>query len=262
MTHFEPASIIDKRALTNSFSAAAACYDELAVLQQSVGYELLPPLGLEESVVLDLGCGTGYFISHLEALYKKAMITGVDIAPGMIHSAESANPLSRFVCADAHDLPFEARSIDAIYSNLMFQWSDDLLSAFSECRRVLAPGGCLRFSILTKNTMKELHHSWKRVSSEFCLMQFNDASNVESFLCEAGFNVIGSDARTYQIHYPSVKDFFMAMKRLGSKNHSKHRGRGLLTKSVLNRVAESYEAFRTGQGMLPVTYEVLFVYAR
>ncbi len=261
MTHLESTSVVDKRALTDSFSAAAPSYDELAKLQRSVGLELLPSPSDKEKVVLDLGCGTGFFVSHLSRLYKNATITGVDIASGMIDFAKMGNPSSRFICADAHQLPFDDNSVDSIYSNLMFQWSDDLSSAFSESRRVLSANGSLHFSLLTKNTMKELHHSWEKVPADFHLMQFNDSAVVEPLLREASFSEVKTVSRTYEIYYPTVRAFFLAMKQLGSKNHAKNRGRGLLTKGMLDRVEQSYEIFRTSNGMLPVTYEVLFVNA-
>lgn len=254
-------SAVDVAALRASFSVAAEQYDGLAQLQQTVGMALLPKASSSKTRVLDLGCGTGYFIPYLCDIFPCAKILGVDIAQGMIQVASAQHEQAQYVCADAHCLPMVNKSVDLIYSNLMFQWSDDFLGGLHECRRILADDGELCFSILTKNTMHELHQSWGEMSSVSSLMRFRDAQAIEPLVRAAGFQNVKKQLVKYEVYYPTVKDFLWAMKRLGSKNLSMHRSRGLLTRRTLDRLAKNYEIFRTANGLLPVTYEVLFVYA-
>ncbi|WP_315982705.1 hypothetical protein [Aliamphritea spongicola] len=59
-------SQFSKQEVATSFSRAASSYDNYAKLQQQVGDQLLAmvPSGAEQQIrqVVDLGCGTGYFI--------------------------------------------------------------------------------------------------------------------------------------------------------------------------------------------------------
>lgn len=56
----------DKEAIASSFGKAADTYDKHAAFQRDVGHRLLEklPSDLTNKRVLDLGCGTGYFLSY------------------------------------------------------------------------------------------------------------------------------------------------------------------------------------------------------
>lgn len=52
---------LDKKQIRQSFANAAQSYDAMATLQRQVGRELIARLSLpHESLVLDVGCGTGF----------------------------------------------------------------------------------------------------------------------------------------------------------------------------------------------------------
>ncbi|HIZ50655.1 MAG TPA: malonyl-[acyl-carrier protein] O-methyltransferase BioC, partial [Candidatus Pseudomonas excrementavium] len=66
----------DKRLVADSFSRAAATYDQAAALQRTVGSNLLDRLPADFAPVdlIDLGCGTGYFSRALQARYERSVI--------------------------------------------------------------------------------------------------------------------------------------------------------------------------------------------
>lgn len=82
---------LDKKQVAHSFSRAAATYDSVANLQRKVGELLLKKLmpNPEVQVVLDLGCGTGYFTPQLQSKFPQALVVGVDIAEGMLQFAKT-----------------------------------------------------------------------------------------------------------------------------------------------------------------------------
>lgn len=98
-------------------------------------------LGQGPGRCLDLGCGTGRAIPLLA--YAGWTVTGVDVSNDQLAVAEQhAGQLAeQLVCADAHQLPFESESFDAVVSILTHTDLDDPRVAFSEARRVLRPGG-------------------------------------------------------------------------------------------------------------------------
>jgi SAM-dependent methyltransferase len=86
---------------------------------------------------LDLGCGTGLALPLLEAAGWDAV--GVEVSQGQLERARGrgANVLQ----ADAHALPFDEGSFDAVISLYTHTDFDDLPAAFAEAARVLRAGG-------------------------------------------------------------------------------------------------------------------------
>ena len=104
--------------------------------------------GLEPSMVVDLGCGTGQLTQRLIRGFPDANIVGVDLSDGMLTEAAvrlrqvggDDQPLVR---ADALQLPFAASSIDLVVCTESFHWYPDQTAALAELARVLNPGGRL-----------------------------------------------------------------------------------------------------------------------
>ncbi len=104
--------------------------------------------GLEPSMVVDLGCGTGQLTQRLIRGFPDANIVGVDLSDGML--TEAAGRLRQvgsddqpLVRADALQLPFAASSIDLVVCTESFHWYPDQAAALAELARVLNPGGRL-----------------------------------------------------------------------------------------------------------------------
>jgi SAM-dependent methyltransferase len=98
-------------------------------------------LGPGPGTCLDLGCGTGHAIPLLaEAGWA---VTGVDLSGDQLAVAEreEGQRAERLMIADAHELPFENGTFDAVVSILTHTDFDDLRRALAEARRVLRAGG-------------------------------------------------------------------------------------------------------------------------
>ncbi len=154
-----------KQSIARGFGNACHTYDSASRLQKSMGDRMLAriPAELNPGIVLDLGCGTGWFTRRLAARYPKAEITGADLAPGMLEQARiTGSDAVNWLNADAEQLPLADQSVDLIFSNLMIQWSPRPEVVLAECRRVLAPGGLLVVSTLLDGTLKELKQAWSK----------------------------------------------------------------------------------------------------
>jgi malonyl-CoA O-methyltransferase len=146
---------------------AATTYDQAAVLQREVcvrALERLDLVKLDPAAIIDAGCGTGFASPALHKRYPRAKLVALDIAPAMLRKARSRIPVWKkwigsnrdvFVCGDNERLPLRSACADMLWSNLAFQWVNDLPAVFAESQRVLRPGGLLMFTTFGPDTLKE-----------------------------------------------------------------------------------------------------------
>jgi SAM-dependent methyltransferase len=92
------------------------------------------------SVLMDLGCSTGYLLEDLREAHPQAALIGVDLIAAGLVKAHASVPDARLVQADACRLPVGEASLDgAVSLNLLEHLPDDV-RALVELRRVLRPG--------------------------------------------------------------------------------------------------------------------------
>ena len=80
--------------------------------------------------VLDVGCGEGYYLSHIDA----DCTYGIDISKKAIQMASKAYPMSQFAVASSYRLPVDDSSCAGVFTVFAPH-------SFSEYQRVLVPGG-------------------------------------------------------------------------------------------------------------------------
>lgn len=89
--------------------------------------------------VLDVGCGTGELLEHLQD--EGALASGVDPAPRMVELARARAVGADVRLGDFERLPFGDDTFDALLAVNAFQFAADHDDALAEAARVLAPGG-------------------------------------------------------------------------------------------------------------------------
>ncbi|MGC8520309.1 MAG: malonyl-ACP O-methyltransferase BioC [Steroidobacteraceae bacterium] len=246
----------------SAFDRAGASYEAAALLQSSVGEELLArlePFAFTPAVVLDLGAGTGRLSALLKRRYRKARVIALDLAPGMLReAARHQRVLRRFqcVCADAGRMPLRAGSVDVVFSNLMLQWCDPPDAALAEVRRVLRPQGFFAFSTFGPDTLRELREAWDE-DGRTHVNRFLDMHDVGDALMRAGFAEPVLDVERMTVTYRDALSLMRDLQAIGARNITAGRARSLTGKGRLRRMEERYEAHRR-DGKLPATYEVIY----
>jgi len=91
---------------------------------------LAEAVGNIDGVVLDSGCGEGYYLSHVSASRKY----GLDISKRAVQMASKLLPTAEFVVASAYRLPVLEQSCDVVFSVFAPR-------PIEEFQRVLRPGG-------------------------------------------------------------------------------------------------------------------------
>ena len=267
---------IDRRRVARSFDRAATSYDAEAQLQTAVRDELLGRLGhfaLAPRVTIDLGCGTGAATPALAQRYPGAQTLAVDSAPAMLAAAgQRLRPQDRWlggrfgrpftrVCADAARLPLAGGSVQLVFSSLMLQWSEDLDATLREARRVLAEDGVIFLSTFGPNTLRELRSAWAEVDDHVHVNAFVDLHDLGQALARAGFAEPVLDVDHHLLTYPDAFTLMRSLKAIGAHNIAAGRPRGLTSRARIKRMVSAYQRFRLDDGLLPATWEVIYVTA-
>jgi demethylmenaquinone methyltransferase / 2-methoxy-6-polyprenyl-1,4-benzoquinol methylase len=163
------------------------------------------------ALVLDLACGTGDMSRMLHA--QGYVAVGVDLSANMLHHAHDAGALVR---ADVSVLPMADGAVDGVTCAFALRNLVDLGAFFSECARVLRPGG--RVAVIDAATPAHVaaragHRIWfghvvpwlGARMSEPTAYRYLSASTVylprddvlRSIITDAGFTYVQLDALTF-----------------------------------------------------------------
>jgi len=261
-------ALLDKHAVVQAFARAAHGYDAAAVLQREIGerlFERLTLMKLEPRRVMDLGCGTGQLTKKLVKRYPKADVLGADLVPSMLQFARRGGiwpwqRRPRWITADAERLPLADGSCDLIVSNLMLQWCDPD-AVFSECRRLLRPGGLLLFTTFGPDTLKELRAAWQAADGGVHVHDFIDMHDLGDALLRAHFADPVMDVERLTLTYSDVQGLMRDLKAIGAHNAARNRPQALTGKARFTRFQAAYESFRDRDGRLPASHEIVYGHA-
>ena len=95
--------------------------------------------------ILDLGCGTGLELDAFFRLNPEALVTGIDLAPGMLEALREKHPdkTLQLIEGSYFDVPFEENAFDAAVSveSLHHFTKEEKISLYRKLRDALKPGG-------------------------------------------------------------------------------------------------------------------------
>lgn len=134
------------------WSAGGANYNDISRgIADSIEHAVLRLNPRQGERILDLATGTGW-TSRLVAR-RGALVTGVDIATGLLESAEQQAaeqqlPI-RYLQGDAEDLPFDDASFDAAISTCGIMFATRPEAAAEQLGRVVRPGGRIALTTWT-----------------------------------------------------------------------------------------------------------------
>jgi malonyl-CoA O-methyltransferase len=251
---------LDKHRIRRGFEGAAASFDGADVLQTEIRERLLERLQwlqLKPARILDLGAGTGRASAGLAARFPGAEIISLDVSPAMLARARASHPAAGVLAGDATRLPLVDGAVDLVFSSLCIHWCEPLDEVFAEVRRVLRFPGAFTFSTLGPDSFRELRSAFAASDDRPHVMGFPELRGLGDGLARAGLAEPVLDTDQLTLTYRDLAGVVADLRATGTTNADRNRGRGLLGPRAWARMAAAYETFRTPEGRLPVTVEVL-----
>lgn len=267
----------ERKRISRGFHRQAGEYDRHTVVQKRVVASLDRLVATHcrtaPARLLDIGCGTGAMLSALHERYPAAQLCGLDLAFNMaLASAGRLGPQALLVNGDAENLPFRDGAFDLVVSASTFQWIEQLDGCFGECLRVLAPGGVICAAFFGGRTLWELQESYRQALAGRCsdadsrgnrLKRFKGIEEVRRVLADSGFEQVVAATETELEYHADVPDLLRSIKGIGAATTTAHHGAGGLGwRGILNDMAEIYRARFQENGVIPATYEVIYIVAR
>lgn len=254
-------NLLDKVQLAKSFGSAARTYEAAASVQNWSGQQLIK--GLENvpcvNSILDLGCGTGTHCAQFKEIYPQASVLGIDLAAGMLNYARYRykGKALNWICCDAERLPIVDYSQSIVFSNFALQWCENLQQTLSEIFRVLQLGGHFYFAVPGPRTLNELRAAWSEVDSTPRINEFLPLDHWQDSLRSCGFTAINIQRNKRIEYFSTVKDLMHSIKAVGA-NVKKSRDQIFTGKKQFEQLYNAYEKYRTSQGEIPATWDIIY----
>jgi SAM-dependent methyltransferase len=169
------------------------------------------------TALLDVGCGSG--LTLLLAAERGAVVSGLDVSPGLLGVARERLPSADLRDGDMEALPFADASFDAVTGVNAFQFAGDPGRALREAARVTRPGGRVVASLFAAPERSQGTAAHEAMSALIPPDQAGDHApyalslpgNLESALTAAGLGVTGTGEVVCRWRYASLEQAVRAL---------------------------------------------------
>jgi len=213
-------------------------------------------------LAVDLGARNGAFAAALaqsEARARVGALIEADLSARMLAGREGMR-----VQADEERLPFADESLDLVVSTLSLHWTNDLVGALIQIRRVLKPDGLFLGAILGGQTLVELRQCLVQAESELSdgaglrVSPFADVLDAAGLLQRAGLALPVADADRVTVRYAHALELIRDVRAMGESNVLHDRAKKPLGRAVLARAAAIYqERFAGADGRIAATFDIV-----
>jgi SAM-dependent methyltransferase len=204
--------------LSNVSRRDIADVDEFHVRGAEVSHELASRIRLDNSKVLDVGCGIGGPSRMLADDYN-CQVTGIDLSHEYIRTAKGLSELvglqdkTEYIWSNALDLPFDNGSFDVVWTQHVQMNIRHKLKFYSEIERVLSEQGTLIYYDIFKTDSGEVNFPvpWADYPSASFLGTTENMDDILERLCFK--NLLTSDETDKGTRF--LDDLFKNLKKNG-----------------------------------------------
>lgn len=269
----EPTLAIDASRAARLHAKPRAVHDDFIFRETSRRMaERLVTVRIDPARVLDLGCGSGADRAYLGERFPGAAYCGVDRSLARLRLAAGTptgpawsrwlgrSRRSAFVQADFASLPFAARSVDCLWSNLAIHWSPTPHRVIAEWSRVTDVGGLVAFSSFGPDTLREVTEAFRLVDRDDHVLPFTDLHDFGDMLVASGFTTPVIDAERIALTYADQDALWRDVRSLGG-NAASGRVLSLRGRAFREAVHEALASLRGPDGRYRLTLELVFAHA-
>jgi len=190
------------------YDKVSRVYDNVRVGDPEMVQQILQEIDLDqESIVLDVGCGTANN-TILFAEVTSAKVAGLDISFGMLEKAHQKTEKTPLVQSPADSLPFAKESYNFVFMTEVLHHLPDIDSAIEEIFRVLEPGGLLCIVTQSHNQIDgRMTSRFFPASAEVDKLRYPDIDVIEEVLLKVGFSKV--ILREYQFRPTLLGDEYL-----------------------------------------------------
>ena len=117
--------------------------------------QFLPLLGeIAGQKILDVGAGTGRLVGEMER--RGALVTALDVSPGMLKVLAKKHKHVKIMVGDAENIPSENGVYDMVVAAFLVVHLKDPARFFGEAHRILKDGGRFIFSNINQKEAPEI----------------------------------------------------------------------------------------------------------
>lgn len=173
------------------------------------------------------------------------------------------NRVHTVVC-DEQELPLPPRTFDLAFSCLSLQWVNDLPSTLKSIRRSLKPDSPFIAAIIGGDSLQELRSALTLADQERRgglsphISPMAKVRDCGSLLQGAGFVLPTIDIDSIVCPYPDAFTAMHHLQRMGEGNCGKSRDLSV-SRDVFMASAAIYEQMYSQDGLLPLTFEVIYM---
>eukprot|EP00939_MAST-03C_sp_MAST-3C-sp1_P003891 g3891.t1 len=214
-----------------SQSENAADFDYLRDYAAEQLTDRLQDINRDFPIAIDLGCGGGHVLKHIDTLGGVEHLIHMDMAEAAVSRCVAEARRSgvedrreSHLIADEEAIPLQPESADLIVSSLSLHWVNDLPGTFAQVYDALKPDGVFLGAMLGGDTLNELRSSFVAAEQERLggvsqhvspLAQVSDAGTL---LQSAGFTFPCIDTEIVHVGYADAVAVWEHLQGMGDSN--------------------------------------------
>ncbi|MBI4765320.1 MAG: methyltransferase domain-containing protein [Deltaproteobacteria bacterium] len=142
------------------------------------------------SIVLDMGCGTGNYTFALGRVAKS--IVGIDLSIGMLEQAHGKRANLSLTCGDITNLPLSSEAFDGAFAIQVLHHIREKELFLTEAYRVLRRGASIAIQVCSHKQLRTFwfYHFFPK-GLDLDLGRMPDSQEIAALLEKAGFSGVG-----------------------------------------------------------------------